>query len=314
MNRFFYFTVLLLAICTVFFACSKEMPKPAYPRKSEKIILPDKQPVQLNAIGRIVFSPINETSGLVRSRLWPDVLWTHNDSGDEARIFPISMDGSILKPEWMKKYQGIQIPNAVNVDWEDITTDDVGNLIIADVGNNTNARRDLTIYFVAEPYPIETVITSTQYSVHVYYPEQKEFPAIKRNFDCEGVFWANGKLYFVTKHRSDKYTSLYRLDTLDPVKKVALTYIGQFDIGGMVTGADATPDGKEIAVLTYSAMWLFEAPEGSDDYFNGKIRWLPIAQNRKYEAICYHGDTLLIACEERDIFEVKKDAFVVVRE
>lgn len=314
MERKHCFVIFILFACLVFCSCSKNTPKPALSEPPTKINFPEKKPVQLIPSGRINFEPINETSGLVQSRLWPDILWTHNDSGDEARIFPILRDGSIIKPAWMKNYKGIQIPDAVNVDWEDITTDDKGNLIVADVGNNSNARRDLAIYIISEPLPSETVITSTQNKIQVYYPEQKEFPAKKRNFDCEAVFWAKEKLYFITKHRSDKRTKLYRLDSFDLMKNNPLKYVGQFDIQGMVTGADATSDGREIAVITYNAIWLFEAPDGSDNYFSGKIRWLPIVDNRKFEAICFYNDVLLVACEEREIFEVKKDELLLVKD
>ncbi|MCA9742515.1 hypothetical protein KC734_13305 [candidate division KSB1 bacterium] len=307
--------ILLIGIMAVSLsACSKEMPEPAYSNNASTINLPDKSPVFLTTSGEIRFEPISEASGLVQSRLWPDVLWTHNDSGDEARIFPIHRDGSIIKPVWMKNYEGIRIPDAVNVDWEDIAADDKGNLIIADMGNNSNARRDLAVYFVSEPYPNETVVTSARLKVQVFYPDQKTFPAEKRNYDCEGMFWARGKLYFLTKHRSDKTTKLYRLDKLDPLEPVPLTLVSQFNIQGMVTGADARRDGKEIAVLAYNAVWLFEAPNGSDDYFAGKIRWLPIKDERKFEAICYDEDDLLVACEEREICKVPMEEFVILRE
>lgn len=37
---------------------------------------------------------ITEASGLVASRSQKDLLWTHNDSGDELRIFGIYTDGT----------------------------------------------------------------------------------------------------------------------------------------------------------------------------------------------------------------------------
>jgi len=99
-----------------------------YPKRSRRtypngVSLPDKAPVTLTPYGNLSFSPINESSGLVKSRLWSNVFWTHNDSGDEPRIFPVKRDGSILKPEWAEEYAGIKIKDAVNIDWEDIATD-----------------------------------------------------------------------------------------------------------------------------------------------------------------------------------------------
>ena len=87
-------------------------------------MLPKKETVELQPYTTIDHPQIYEASGLVKSRMWPNIIWTHNNSGDEPRIFPIRKDGSIIKPTWMEDYIGIQIPDAVNVDWESITTDD----------------------------------------------------------------------------------------------------------------------------------------------------------------------------------------------
>ena len=74
---------------------------------------------------------IVESSGIIRSKKYPGVFWTHNDSGDSARIFAISEDGKIIKPKWFKgEYKGIEVVNATHIDWEDIATDRAGNLIM----------------------------------------------------------------------------------------------------------------------------------------------------------------------------------------
>ena len=126
--------------------------------RTASVQLPKEARVLLKPVGRIEFAPIAESSGLVKSRRQDGVFWTHNDSGDSARIFAIRSDGSILEPEGRRAepYRGIEIENAVNVDWEDIATDDKGNLLIAACGNNKNARRNLAIYIVPEPRPEST--------------------------------------------------------------------------------------------------------------------------------------------------------------
>lgn len=278
-----------------------------------EVELPEHPPVTPVLVGRIDFAPITETSGMVKSRLWPGVFWVHNDSGDQPRIFPITRNGTIIQPQWMNNYQGIQIPDAVNVDWEDIATDNDGHLIIADLGNNANTRRDLCIYVVNEPFPSETVITSVFRRIDVYYPDQTSFPPEERNFDSEAIFWANGRIYVLTKHRSDTHTKLYRLDSTEPHVKNPLSLLSAFRINSMVTSADATIDGRALAVLTYEAVWYFEAPAETDDYFNGSVRWLPIEAG-KNEGVCIDGDKLLIVNEERDILEVDSNKMVVIRE
>ncbi|MCK4386211.1 MAG: hypothetical protein KAW52_08115, partial [candidate division Zixibacteria bacterium] len=151
--------------------------------RSEKLMsvsLPDKAPVTLAPYGNLNFSPINESSGLVKSRLWSNVFWTHNDSGDEPRIFPVKRDGGVIKPEWAEEYAGIKIGDAVNIDWEDIATDNDGNLIIGAFGNNGNTRRDLAVYLVKEPFPSQAIATRIGLKIPFYYPDQESIPPKNR--------------------------------------------------------------------------------------------------------------------------------------
>ncbi len=285
-------------------------------RRSEKVIsvsLPDKAPVTLVPYGNLSFSPIDESSGLVKSRLWHNVFWTHNDAGDEPRIFPVKRDGRIIKPEWAEEYAGVKVPDAVNIDWEDIATDNDGNLIIGAFGNNSNTRRDLGVYLIKEPFPSQAIATRISLKIPFYYPDQESIPPKNKNFDAEAVFWAKGKIYIFTKHRGDDFTKLYRLDSMNPFKPNPLPSIGVFDIKGQVTGADASPDGNRLAVLTYNAVWLFEVSGPSDEYFNGKILWLPI-EAKQCEGICFDGNKLIISNEQRDLFELPIDNLIVVKE
>ena len=278
-----------------------------------EIVLPKKEPVELKPYAAIDFPAIKEASGLVRSRLWKDVFWTHNDSADEARIFPIRKDGRLIIPVWMKNYGGIIIPDAANVDWESITTDEEGNLYIGDIGNNFSARRDLCIYVIEEPYPYQTVVTSTKKKIFYYYPEQTDIPSKKNNYDAEAMFWKKGKLYILTKHRSDTYTSLYRLDSMNPLEKNPATLIGKFNIRGQVSGADVSADGMKLVVLTYNAVWMFEINDESDNYFNGRISWLPIKVEH-CEAICLDGNELIIINEKGKLFKLEENDLTVVKE
>lgn len=275
--------------------------------------LPDVEPLILKPYSQINFSDLNEASGLVKSRFWENVFWTLNDSGDEARIFPISSIGEILKPEWMKDYRGIQIPDAVNVDWESIASDDKGNLIIADSGNNSNARRDLTLYIVKEPYPWETVTTRVFKKIYFYYPEQKEFPSTIMNFDAEAIFWQNGKVYLFTKNRSDNQTNLYEIDLKSSQDQFPAKLMGHFNTAGRVTGADIHPNGRELIVLTEKSIWLFEVEKKDQEFFKGKIFWLPIALPQ-CEAICFDENRILLLNEPGDLYEITKEQFRLVKE
>lgn len=280
----------------------------------ETVSLPDKAPIILSPVNRISFKPINESSGLVKSRTFPDVFWTHNDSGDKARIFAIRQDGSIIKSKNAQdNYDGINISQAENVDWEDIAVDNDGNLIIADFGNNNNRRKDLTIYFVKEPNPFEQATATAFKKVRFFYADQDSFPPTKKNFDSEAIFWARGKLYLLTKHRSDTFTKLYRFDSMATGVINPLKPISRFETKFMVTAADVSPDGNKLVVLTYDAIWMFEVSDSSDDYFGGKISWLPIFA-KQCEGICFTGTEIIICNEQRDLFKLSVDQLILVRD
>ncbi len=258
---------------------------------------------------------IDESSGIVKSRQFENVYWTHNDSGDDARIFAITRKGKSIQTTWAKQndqpYEGIPIPDAVNIDWEDIATDDQGNLIIGAFGNNDNARRDLALYIVPEPDPTQIWKTRVRQRIDFHYPDQKEFPNPDlKDFDCEALFFANGKPYLVSKNRSSAETKLYRLDSNDAFTSNPLTLLSKYDLLGQATGADVSPDGKKLAILTYTSCWVFEAPENSDNYFAGKATYKTFYA-KQCEAICWDdADTLIITNEQQDMFEVKTSELV----
>ena len=147
------------------------------------------EPITLQPYTTFDYKEIDESSAIIKSRIWENVYWTLNDSGDEARIFPFSKDGKVLRAKWYKKEAGVYIPDAVNIDWEDMTTDDQGNIYIGACGNNDNMRRDLAIYIIKDPFPASTSKTRIFRTINFYYPEQTKFPADPNNFDCEAIFW-----------------------------------------------------------------------------------------------------------------------------
>ncbi|GAB4267013.1 MAG: hypothetical protein Kow0092_20190 [Deferrisomatales bacterium] len=271
----------------------------AAPDGVRRVAVPRRATQALERCGTIASPLIRESSGLVRSRRFPDIYWTHNDSGDEARLFALRRDGTPV--EGPAGPAGIRVRGARNVDWEDIAADDAGHLFLGDIGNNANTRRDLVVYVIDEPDPAADRWATPVRRLPFHYPDQDGFPPSRRNFDAEALFWARGRLYLITKHRSDPFATLYRFDEAGPEGSTPLTLLSAFDTRGQVTAADASPDGRRLAVLTYGAVWVFERPPGSDDYFQGAVSWMPI-RARQCEALCWDGDRLLLGNEQGEIY------------
>ena len=291
----------------------------------------DYEGYRLEVSHRVEFEPIGEMSGMVRNPL-DGSLWVHNDSGDEPRLFALNAEGRVLIPNAVadeyhgeeaeagkEPWPGVHIENAINQDWEDVTSDGV-SLYIADIGNNRNARRDLGIYVVPWQSLNDTQIANATRFIPVHYPEQTGFPPRERHFDSESLFFADGSLYAITKHRqpvpiqqAQPGANLYRLDSQSESMSNALTLIDRHPDLTSATAAELSPDGDTLAVLSYTAIWLFERPETGDAWLSAPSRRLPLDSDaaRQVEAITWLDDeTLVITNEQRDWFETSVADFV----
>ena len=83
---------------------------------------------------------------MAASQCQPGLFWTHNDSGDEPRIFAFDEQG---------RHRGTcRLDGAEAIDWEDMGSFKLRGssyLFLADVGDNGRKREHYTIYLVAEP-------------------------------------------------------------------------------------------------------------------------------------------------------------------
>jgi len=259
----------------------------------------------LQPVGKMDLAIVPECSGMVQSLRYGGAFWVLSDSGNPAEIVPVTVDGRVARG-WSGP---VTVEGVRNYDWEDLALDDKGNLIIADVGNNRGRRKQLMLHFVKEPKPGTTVVRPTR-TLRVHYEDQKE---ASPDYDCEAVFVAGGRIYFLTKHRSDKRTRLYRLEGESTSRSNPLRLVDSFEIGGMVTAADTSPDGKRVAVLTYTALWVFDYDRKSGSIFGKSIRWMPVFAWQA-EAVAWDGnDSLVIANEGGQIYRVSVAGMDVVR-
>jgi hypothetical protein len=281
-----------------------------------RLTLPERKPLTLKHVGKLNRTGAGiECSGLVRSRQHDDLFWSINDSGNPPRIYPLRRHGEDFPPAAGESSPGVLVEGVQNVDWEDLTLDADGRLIVADVGNNLNQRQDLTLYVFAEPSPTVARVTPAQRLV-VRFPDQTQFPPPKENlnFDCEALFTVGNTIHLLSKHRSDTLTKLYRLDHPQPDQPNVLTLVDRFDPLGMVTAANATRDGKRLAVITYQSVWLFERDTLDQPFFSARIRWAPFV-SAQMESVCFADDQTLLLADELlgQLYEVSVNDLTQVR-
>ncbi len=239
---------------------------------------------------------VNELSGIIKSKKYKNIYWTHNDSGDNACIYALNIDKKLNK-ENIKK---IKIKDADHIDFEDIAYYG-DSILIGDFGNNDNKRKDLCIYMINEPNPYKDKKVKVIKKINFKFPDQKEFPPKIRSFDVEAMFTKEKNIYILTKHRDDTFTNLYKLKTIDE-KINLLEKISTFDAKGMVTAADISTDGKRVALLTYDGIWVFENYK-DEDIFSGKKHYIKL-KKRQYEAITFERDNLIFTNEKGKLFKI----------
>ncbi len=247
---------------------------------------------QVTEAGRLP-PAVNESSGLAKVE-GKETFWTHNDGGGKAEIYEVDLNGKLVSS---CELRGIQ-----NVDWEDLSRDSTGNLLIGDFGNNQNDRRDLRIYRVNLQDPAKSGLIQFRYG------QQSEFPPSRRRdryFDCEAFFAFGDSLYLFSKNRgSDLQVRMYAMPNRPGnyvIEPKTSTRIEQ-----QVTAADVAPDGKTFALLTYGKV-LFYRIENGQVNFNHPLYCLKLAREQTEGLAFVNNTDLLISNEQGALFLVVKN-------
>lgn len=228
-----------------------------------------------------------------------DLIWTLEDQKNENVIFGFTKTGELKRT--------IKITNVENNDWEDLTSDDQGNLYIGDFGNNDNERQNLAIYKINAQDLAKDEVEASEI-IQFYYPEQTEFPPKKNNriFDSESFFIYNNQFYVFTKNRSSKFdgtTELYRVENNAkerlPAKKISSFVTCDNFNHCAVTSAAISPDKKKVAILSSDKVWLFTDFKG-DDFFSGKSQIIELESFTQKEGLCFENNQSILITDEAE--------------
>ncbi len=233
--------------------------------------------------GAVADPALTELSGMVASRRHPGVLWAHNDSGHDAALFAVGPNGA-NKGEF-------PLPSIAEVDTEDIALMD-GTIYLGDIGDNDSQRPDVALYRVPEPDP---AATGTARRVTRVDTLRFRYPDHAHDAEALLVDPTSGQVVIITKELgfgsgADRLIgpAPARIFTADPpftpggtvtLQAAGTLAADQLDrratatpapgrvadlgVGGLVTGADISADGRVIAVRTYATIWLFDRPTGT---------------------------------------------------
>jgi hypothetical protein len=227
---------------------------------------------------------VKESSGICQSP-WSENLLSINDSGGKPEIYEINPNGKIVKTH--------PVPNSKNVDWEEITTDTRGNVYIGDFGNNSNKRKDLTIYKYKNG--ITDKITFT-------FADQDLEKDGKMEYDCEAFFWNNDSLYLFTKswEKGVKASRIYSLS--DQPGDYSLSPKDEIYFKAQITGAAISPSRKQYALMSYGKIFFFGVEDNRIN-FRSPDACISIAK-KQTEAIMYqNAGSILFTNEQRGLYQ-----------
>lgn len=247
----------------------------------------------INQIGNLP-KELKEVSGIAYSG---NLIYCISDSGNKNEVVVLDSSRTITKR--------ITLNNIENIDWEDITFDNNGNLYIGDFGNNDNVRRDLAIYKI-DKSDLQKKNVNPAYKISFDYPEQTDFPPKRKNlmFDVEAFFEYNNYFYLFTKNRSSDFDGtsyIYKISNTPgqhhaQLVKTITTCTDYHNCA--ITSAAISPDGSKFVLLSHSKIWLFENYT-ADHFTDGKVTELDLNHYSQKEAVCFkNNDTLLIADEK----------------
>ena len=238
---------LLLGTCTALAATTNVSPAPAAPLAAAA---EESAPV----VDRKLWDDrITESSGLARSTFERPLLWTHNDSGDSARVFAVGADGNTRAV--------LSLQGAYSLDWEDIAEGPDHTIWVADIGDNDWSRDHVTVYRFTEPEDVESGdVSAVAYDL--------EYPGGPRDAEALLVRPRTGRVFIVSKvedggaiYRAPKHLST---SSVNKLKRVAAA-------PGVVTGGTLAPDGRSFVLFTYTRAYVYSDLGQAADSVTSKV-------------------------------------------
>ena len=243
---------------------------------------------------------IDESSGLACSRRSPDILWTHNDSGDQPRLYAFNRKGEHLAT--------VAVTGATARDWEDLasfTRDGKPYLLVADVGDNMWARRFATLYVVPEP-ALDPTKRNVVAAARVETAIEFTYEGGPQNCEAVAVDVAGQAVYAINKVQEPS-CQVFRLPLRPnpPGKPWVAKEVATLAIP-TVTAMDLSPDGRRAIVLSFlkSRERAYEYARRPDETWAAAFartpRLIELPPLRQGEAICYgaDGQTLYLTSEK----------------
>jgi len=241
---------------------------------------------------------ISESSGLACSRQAAGVFWTHNDSGDSARLFAFNAKGEHLAV--------CTVVGAEVRDWEDLASFTMRGqsfLLIADTGDNDAVRPACSLYVVREP-AVGTPARPAEIRARVALRIDFRYEDGARDCEAVAIDPTTLTIYLCSKEMGGGriYALPWPRDKATPGSPPHVARaVGTFAEAPLPTAMDISPDGRRAVVLTYADAYEYARGPREDwaAAFARKPRVLKMPRRNQGESIGYgpDGKTLYLTSE-----------------
>nr|MBA3748784.1 hypothetical protein [Solirubrobacterales bacterium] len=203
--------------------------------------------------GRVNTGAAKELSGLVMSRAQSRVMWTHNDSGDRARVFAVDTKGRLLAE--------VAVTGAKAVDWEDIAVSRDA-VLVGDIGDNDRRRESIVVYRIAEPRLAPSKsgspakLTAQASRIELRYPMgPRDAETLLRDPD-------SGALAIIEKNRMGMagiFVARPSAGGSHMMRRAGALHLGP---NQPITGGDISADGRTIVLRSYDKTFVWRREKG----------------------------------------------------
>jgi len=232
-------------------------------------------------MGKVNRKLINEASGLAHSRMFDNMLYTHNDSGGLPVIYKMDSTGKIIGQ--------IRLNGVSNRDWEDMAIGpgpEKGKsyVYVGDIGDNQEKAPSIKVFRFEEPDEHQDTTVVVPEVLELTYPDGPK--------DAETLMvdpW-NGDLLILSKR--DSSNVLYKLkDGANQNGKAELEKVLKLPITMSVAG-DISPDGREIIIKNYWVVyhWYRKEGESIEAALSRSPVQLPYVPEPQGEALAFSRD------------------------
>lgn len=281
-----------LVLFTVFIACrndddSDAIYKPRY--KLDNMSYSDTYEFG-QAKGTIDNNDIDEASGIAICAQNSTFVWTHNDSGDENRIFLIN-----TKAEHQITFR---LLGATNRNWEDIAVGPgpevgISYIYVADIGDNAARYSTKKIYRIPEPDLSAYALPIKDETIAIEGVETIEFELPEgRKMDCESLLLdpLTKDLFVITKR--EEPVRVYRLPFPQSTNSLITAELYATLPMTWAVGGDISADGMHMMVKTRTNVyyWRRSAAENIGETLLNKPDRLKYIEEPQGEALAILAD------------------------